>query len=122
MIQYGIDIPNYLECLPNTLYVEDIEYGVKKLSWGFEIPAEKMDSNGDFIRPRWAKVLWKADNIKDINVGEYCLLKHGHWSSSIEVNVDGEAKKIWYISPKSFKEGLLAKSITKPKCLELYGL
>lgn len=122
MIDYGIDIPNYLECLPSTMYVEDIEYGIKKTKWGFEIPAEHMDSNGEFIRPRWAKVLWKADNIKCIEIGEYCLLKHGHWSSSITINNNGTNKKIWYISPKSFKEGLLAKSTSKPKCLEEYGL
>lgn len=122
MIDFGIDIPNHLECLPSTMYVEDIEYGVRTTTWGFKIPQEQMDSEGNFVRPRWAKVLWKADNIKNINVGEYCLLKHGHWSSSILANINGVEKKIWYISPKSYKDGLLAKSCTKPKCLEEYGL
>ena len=27
MINFGITIPNYIECVPNTMYVEKIEYG-----------------------------------------------------------------------------------------------
>ena len=120
MIDYGIDIPNYLECLPSTMYVTEPEYGTRVTSWGFEIPPEQMDYEGNFVRPRWFRVLWKADNIKNINVGEYCLLNHGHWSTSVEAVVHGEKMKIWYISPKSYKEGLLAKSVEKPAILNEY--
>lgn len=120
MIDYGVYIPNCLECLPSTMYVEEIEYGTRTTKWGFEIPPEKMDSDGNFIRPRWAKVLWKANNINNVNVGEYVLLKHGHWSSSILIITNDEKKKVWYISPKSYKDGVMAVSKEKPKILYEY--
>ena len=101
MIEYGINISDHIECLPDTLYVEKIEYGEKTLKNGFIIPTETMDYLGNFVRPRWAKILYKADNIKNVNVGDWVLIRHGHWSSSIDCNIKGENKTIWYISPKS---------------------
>lgn len=122
MIDYGINIKNYIECLPDTLYIEKIEYGERTLKNGFIIPTETMDYQGFFVRPRWAKVLYKADNIKNINVGDYILLKHGHWSSSINCKINGEEKTIWYISPKSYKEGALAITHKMPEILKEYGI
>lgn len=122
MIDYGIDIPDHIECLPDTMYVETFEYGVRKTNWGFEIPTEKMDPNGDFIKARWAKVVWKADNITEVDVGDWILLRHGHWSSSIKMNINNVEKKVWFISPKSYKEGLLAKSKVIPQHLKEYGI
>lgn len=120
MIDYAIDIPNYLECLPSTMYVTNAEYGERKTSWGFEIPAEQMDFEGNFVRPRWFKVLWKADNIKNIDVGDYVSIKHGHWSTSISMNIKGEETKVWYISPKSYKEGVMAVSKEMPSVMKEY--
>lgn len=121
MIDYGINIENHIECLPDTLYVEKIEYGEKTLKNGFIIPTETMDYQGYFVRPRWAKVLYKADNIKNVNVGDYILLSHGRWSSSIKCTIKGCQKTIWYISPTSYKEGALAVSHKMPDCLKQYG-
>ena len=89
MIEYGINIDDHIECLPDTLYVEKIEYGEKTLKNGFIIPAETMDYLGNFVRPRWAKILYKADNIKNVNVGDWVLIKHGNWSSSINCKILG---------------------------------
>lgn len=122
MIEYGINIDDHIECLPDTLYVEKIEYGEKTLKNGFIIPAETMDYLGNFVRPRWAKILYKADNIKNVNVGDYILLSHGRWSSSIKCTIKGCQKTIWYISPKSYKEGALAVSHKMPECLKQYGI
>ncbi len=121
MLDFGIDIPNELECLPSTMYVEEAEYGERTTSWGFEIPAETMDSEGNFVHPRWFKVLWKASNIKEINVGDWILLKHGHWSTSIDLTVKGEDKRVWFVSPKSYKEGVMAISHEMPNQLKQYG-
>lgn len=121
MIEYGINISDHIECLPDTLYVEKIEYGEKTLKNGFIIPTETMDYLGNFVRPRWAKILYKADNIKNVNVGDYILLSHGRWSSSIKCTIKGIQKTIWYISPKSYKEGALAVSHKMPDCLKQYG-
>lgn len=122
MIEYGINIDDHIECLPDTLYVEKIEYGEKTLKNGFIIPAETMDYLGNFVRPRWAKILYKADNIKNVNVGDYILLSHGRWSSSIKCTIKGCQKTIWYISPKSYKEGALAITHKMPECLKQYGI
>lgn len=121
MIEYGINISDHIECLPDTLYVEKIEYGEKTLKNGFVIPTETMDYLGNFVRPRWAKILYKADNIKNVNIGDYILLSHGRWSSSIKCTIKGIQKTIWYISPKSYKEGALAVSHKMPDCLKQYG-
>ena len=63
MIDFGVTIPHYIECLPNSLFVKNIEYGERTLKSGFIIPAEKMDYEGHFARPRWAKV-WRLGFIK----------------------------------------------------------
>ena len=122
MIDYGINIDNYIECLPDSLYVEKMEYGERKLKNGFIVPTETMDYLGNFVRPRWAKVLYKADNIKNINIGDYILLSHGRWSTGIKCVINGIKKNIWYISPKSYKEGALAITHKMPECLKQYGI
>lgn len=121
MIDYGIDIPNRLECLPSTMYVTEAEYGTRVTSWGFEIPPEQMDFEGNFVRPRWFKVLWKANNINNINEGDWVLISYGLWSSSIKAVVNGEEKTIYYISPKSLNNGaLMARSKEMPKVMSEY--
>lgn len=121
MIQFGVEIPNSIVCLPNTLYVEKIEYGEKKTKGGLYIPKEKMDYQGQFVRPRWAKVKYKADNITNIEVGDWILISHGHWSLSMLMEIHNEPTKLWFISEKSYKEGVMAISKTMPKELEEYG-
>lgn len=121
MIDYGIvDIPHEIICMPYTMFIEDLEYGERKSKGGIIIRAEYFDNNGEFVRPRWGKVLYKNDEIYDVNVGDYILLKHGRWSTSLLVKIGGKEKKIWFISKKSYKDGLMAKSTIKPKNLERY--
>jgi len=122
MIEYGINIKDHIECLDDTLYIEKIEYGERTLKNGFIIPTETMDHFGNFVRPRWAKVLYKADNIKNVNVGDYILLSHGRWSTGINCVINGIKKTIWYISPQSYKEGALAITHKMPEILKEYGI
>lgn len=122
MIDFGIDIPNKITCLSDSLYVEKIEYGEKKTKKGILLPCETMDKYGTFVRPRWAKVKYKADNIKNIDIGDWILLKHGNWSTSMLMNINGTQTKLWYISPKSYHEGVIAISKEMPKELEEYGI
>ena len=122
MINFGITIPNYIECVLTTMYVEKIEYGERKTKGGLYIQAEQMDYEGRFAHPRWAKVRYKADNIKNIEVGDWVLLEHGHWSTSMKMFINNKEETLWFISPKSFKEGVLALSKTMPKQLEEYGI
>ena len=122
MIDYGVTIPNYIECLPNSLFVKNIEYGERTLKSGFISPPEQMDYEGRFARPRWAKVVYKASNINYVNVGDWILLRHGHWSTSMAMTIKGEDKTLWYVSPKSIKEGLMAVSKIMPQQLKEFGI
>lgn len=108
-----------LECLPNTFLVKYLEIGVQKLKSGIYIPEENMKVNQRFIRPRWCQVYKKANDITDIEVGDWVLMKHGHWSTSINIIVNGVQEKIWYITPKN-RKGILAKSKTMPTQLQSY--
>lgn len=119
MIDYGVDIPNEIICLDNTMFVEIIEYGERKTKSGILIPTETMDYQGNFVRPRWAKVIWKADNIKNINIGDYVALEHGNWSLSMLINVNGEPRKVWFINKNSFKN-IIAKTNKMPSHLAEY--
>lgn len=122
MIDYGVTIPNYIECLPNSLFVKNIEYGERTLKSGFILPPEQMDYEGRFARPRWAKVVYKSSNINYVNVGDWILLRHGHWSTSMAMTIKGEDKTLWYVSPKSIKEGLMAVSKIMPQQLKEFGI
>lgn len=123
MIDFGIDVPNELVCLPNSLYVDNLEIGEKVTKTGFVIPEEKMDARGEFVRPRWARVIFKSDDIKNIDVGDWVLISHGMWSSSILMLKDGTQKKIWFVSPKSMKKlGVIAKSKTVPEDIKGFEL
>lgn len=121
MIDYGANIPNEIVCLPNTMFVEKMEYGERKKG-GLFYTQEKMDMYGEFVRPRWSKVLFKADNILDVEVGDWIAQNHGNWSLGMHVTIAGQQKTIWYISPKSYKEGLIAVSKTMPEELKEYGI
>ena len=122
MIDFGITIPHSIECIPDTMYVEKIEYGERKTKGGLYLQAEQMDYEGRFAHPRWAKVRFKADNIKDIEVGVWIYIEHGHWSTSMKMNIEGKDETLWFISKKSFREGVMAISKKMPKYLEEYGI
>ena len=114
MIYGGIDAGKGFICPDNTLFVSDLDVDDKKLKSGVIIAKDQLLGNGNFQHPRWAKVRFKADNIKDIEVGDWILLYSGHWSTSIRVNLNGVDEKLWYINPKSYKEGALAINKEKP--------
>lgn len=121
MIELPLDIKGKdIECLPDTFFVKNMESGIQKLESGLYIPEENMKLNQRFIRPRWCQVYKKADNIKDFEVGDWVLMKHGHWSTSLNLIINGEQVKLWYITPKNRKVGMLAISKTMPPQLTKY--
>jgi hypothetical protein len=121
MIDLTLDIKaKDLICLPETFFVKNLELGQRKTSSGIYIPEENMKLNQRFIKPRWCQVYKKADDITDFEVGDWLLLKHGHWSTALNIIVGGEKVKIWYITPKNRKKGILAISKQQPKQLKDY--
>lgn len=108
-------------CLPDTFFVKNLEIGERKTNSGIYIPEENMKLNQRFIKPRWCQVYKKADNIKDLEIGDWILMKHGHWSTALNVIIDGKKEKIWYITPKNRKTGILVKSKVMPEQLNDYS-
>lgn len=77
------------------------------------------DDNGkqEGIRPRWAKV-WKiAEDIKDIDVGQWILVEHGRWTMTITIKDDnGDDFKFQKIDPN----GIMLVTDEEPK-EEMFG-
>ncbi len=70
--------------MPNTVLVHNIEQGEKRTKNGIII----LDDNGKErgIRERWAQVWNKHDDITEVEVGDWILIKHGRWTRGIDVN------------------------------------
>lgn len=106
MIDIDLKIDGHLECLPNTLFVKHLEVGERQTKSGLIIPEENMHINQRFIKSRWAQVYCKADNITNIDVGDWILLKHGHWSTGLNLIIDNKPIRLWYITEKNYKTGI----------------
>lgn len=79
--------------MPNTVLVHNIEQGEKRTKNGIII----LDDNGKErgIRERWAQVWSKHDDITEVDVGDWILIKHGRWTRGIDVdNGTGEVVTI----------------------------
>lgn len=114
MIWFGADGGKGLICKKDTMFVSDLDINASTSNGGIYIAKDQMLNNQNFMRPRWARVRYKADNLDNIEVGDWVLLRHGHWSTSIRITIDDVDTRLWYIDPKSFKEGLVAVSKEKP--------
>lgn len=114
MIYGGVEVGHGFVCVDDTLFISDLDVNEKKSSGGIIIARDQMLGNGNFKHPRWGKVRFKADNIKDIEVGDWVLLRHGHWSTRIRTVIDGKEENLWYVNPTSYKEGALAICKEKP--------
>jgi hypothetical protein len=120
MIDYGIVVDDGIICKKDTLYIEMLAVGENITKAGIVIPTEKMDAFGHFVKPRWAKVIFKADNLTDFEVGDWVLIQHGKWSSSIKALINGVEKTIWYVSDKSVKEQSII-AVSKKMPTEIKG-
>lgn len=77
------------------------------------------DDNGkqEGIRPRWAKV-WKiANDIKDIEVGQWILVEHGRWTMTITVKDEQDND---FKFQKIDSKGIMCVSDQEPK-EEMFG-
>ena len=120
MIDIELDIKGNLKCLPDTLYVERLEVGDRQTSSGIIIPMEDMRLNQRFIKPRWARVYKKADNITNVNVGDWVLLEHGKWSTALNIIDNNKQVKLWYINEKNYKSGIIGIRQEEPEFMREY--
>lgn len=77
--------------MPNTVLVHNIEQGEKRTKNGIII----LDDNGKErgIRERWAQVWRKHQDITEVDVGDWILIKHGRWTRGIDVD-DGTGNPV----------------------------
>ena len=66
-----------LVALPSKLIVNKLKHGERILG---SIIIKNDDATSRGIRPRWAQVYSVGDDITDVNVGEWVLVKHGRWT------------------------------------------
>lgn len=71
-----------LKPLKGKVFVSDLDSGMKLTQAGIIIPDDDMTERG--IRERWARVAAVGEDIDDIKVGEWILIKHGRWTSKME--------------------------------------
>lgn len=114
MIYYGTDCGKGFICPDNTLWVSDLDIEQRKLASGIIIAKDRISGTGNFQHPRWAKIRFKADNITNVDIGDWVLIYAGHWSTSMRVIINGVEETLWYINPKSYTNGFLAKTKIKP--------
>ncbi len=103
--------------IKDRILVIDMEFGEQKTNSGIIISDDDGISRG--IRPRWSKVYKVGPEQSKIKPGQYVLMDHGRWTRAINVDLDGNQKKLYMID---FPKGVLLVSNTKPKELEKVGL
>ena len=72
-----------IRAIRNHVLVTDMEFKERTTESGIVIPSDDASSTG--IRPRWGKVIAIGHEQKDIEVGQYVMVKHGRWTRGIEM-------------------------------------
>jgi hypothetical protein len=84
-----------LKPLRDTVFVSDLDSGMKMTAGGIIVPDDNMKEHG--IRPRWGRVCAVGPEVDDIAVGEWLLIEHGRWTNRIDVPTENGSVGIWKI-------------------------
>ena len=80
-----------IRALHNHVIVCDMNFKEKISHGGIIIP--NSDGKLEGIYARWARVYAIGKDQKDINIGQYVLVKHGRWTRGVEIE-DTEGTKV----------------------------
>ena len=86
---------DFFRPLHDTLFVSNLDHGVHKTRGGIILLDDNMTDRG--IHDRWAQVWAVGPEISDLIVGEWVLVKHGRWTTGIEMLIEGKRQTIWKI-------------------------
>jgi co-chaperonin GroES (HSP10) len=104
-----------VRALRDHVICEDIQFGEQKTTGGIVLMNDNGKTQG--IRPRWACVYAVGPEQKDLVPGQWILIEHGRWTRAVNVEVNGQVKKIVRVDTS----GILAVSDTKPENLSTFA-
>lgn len=80
---------NGVKALRGRVLVHNIEQGEKRSKGGVIILDDDGKERG--IRERWAQIYAVGDDVTDVTVGQWVLIKHGRWSRGISILDNGQS-------------------------------
>lgn len=84
--------------LHSHVIVTDMNFSEKISHGGIIIP--NSDGKLEGIHARWAQVYAIGKDQKDVNVGQYVLVKHGRWTRGVEIEDDAGVRVIRRVDQK----------------------
>jgi len=79
-----------IRAISDHVLVTDMNFDEKITHSGIIIP--NSDGKLEGVHPRWGRVYAIGKDQKDIQIGQYVLVKHGRWTRGVDIN-DGEDVK-----------------------------
>ena len=79
--------------LQKKVFVTDLEHGLRLTRGGLILPDDNMSERG--VHPRWGKVFAVGPDVDNISPGEWIYIKHGRWTTGIDLEIDGALVRIW---------------------------
>ena len=87
-----------LRAIQDYVLVTDMNFKEKISHGGIIIP--NADGKLEGIHPRWGRVYAVGNKQKDVQVGQYILVKHGRWTRGIDVEDETGKKTLRRVDPK----------------------
>jgi hypothetical protein len=97
--------------LKNKVLVHNIDQGSTTTKGGIILMDDDGKEHG--IRPRWAQVYARGQEIDDLTVGEWVLISHGRWSRGVDLK-DATGKVIDTIRQVDYPDAILLVAPRKP--------
>jgi hypothetical protein len=87
--------------LKGKIFVSDLEHGMRLTRGGLIIPDDNMKDRG--VHARWGKVYAVGEGVDYLVPGEWVLIKHGRWTTGIDLEIAGQDIRIWGVEPESIE-------------------
>lgn len=95
-INYATD-GSSVQAIHKDVIVQDMYFGERVVN-GIVLMSDNKKDDG--IRPRWGKVYAVGPKQKEVQAGQWILIRHGRWSRGVTLtNTDGEEVVIRKVDP-----------------------
>jgi len=82
-----------IRAISDHVLVTDMNFDEKITHSGIIIP--NSDGKLEGVHPRWGRVYAIGKDQKDIQIGQYVLVKHGRWTRGVDIeDANGESKTL----------------------------